>query len=63
MMKLLFENWRRYLNEVSFSDAKEVLDSKRTLKIIKAYRYDQRQDQQRIPFLRFPHPCWWCRGR
>jgi hypothetical protein len=43
-MKLLFENWRRYLNEVSFSDAKEILDSKRTLKIIKAYRYDNDQD-------------------
>jgi len=43
-MKLLLENWRRYLNEVSFSDAKEVLDSKRTLKIIKAYRYDQGHD-------------------
>tara|TARA_R110000824_G_scaffold31089_11_gene101568 strand:+ start:999 stop:2174 length:1176 start_codon:yes stop_codon:yes gene_type:complete len=43
-MKLLFENWRRYLNEVSFSDAKEILDSKRTLKIIKAYRYDQGHD-------------------
>ena len=43
-MKLLFENWRRYLNEVSFSDAKEILDSKRTLKIIKAYRYDKEQE-------------------
>jgi len=43
-MKLLFENWRKYLNEVSFEDAKEILDSKRTLKIIKAYRYDNDQD-------------------
>ena len=43
-MKLLLENWREYLNEVSFSDAKEILDSKRTLKIIKAYRYDKGQD-------------------
>ena len=43
-MKQLLENWRRYLNEVSFSDAKEILDSKRTLKIIKAYRYDQGHD-------------------
>ena len=43
-MKLLFENWRKYLNEVSFSDAKEILDSKLTLKIIKAYRYDKEQD-------------------
>jgi len=43
-MKLLMENWRKYLNEVSFADAKEILDSKRTLKIIKAYRYDKGQD-------------------
>ena len=43
-MKLIFENWREYLNEVSFEDAKEILDSKRTLKIIKAYRYDKGQD-------------------
>jgi len=43
-MKLLLESWRQYLNEVSFSDAKEILDSKRTLKIIKAYRYDNDQD-------------------
>jgi len=42
-MKLLIENWRKYLKEVSFSDAKEILDSKRTLKIIKAYRYDRGQ--------------------
>ena len=35
-MKQLLENWRRYINEVSFSDAKEILDSKRivTSKII-----------------------------
>jgi len=45
-MKLLFENWRRYLNEVSFSDAKEILDSKRTLKIIKAYRYDKEKESE-----------------
>jgi len=43
-MKLLLENWRKYLNEVSFSDAKEILDSKRTLKIIKAYHYDREQE-------------------
>ena len=43
-MKLLFENWRKYLNEVSFEDAKEILNSKRTLKIIKAYRYEKGQD-------------------
>ena len=48
-MKLLFENWRRYLNEVSFSDAKEILDSKRTLKIIKAYRYDIEQEDPDSP--------------
>ena len=48
-MKLLFENWRQYLNEVSFSDAKEILDSKRTLKIIKAYRYDKEQDHPDYP--------------
>jgi len=40
-MKLLFENWRKYLNEVSFSDAKEILDSKRTIKIIKAHHYEK----------------------
>ena len=43
------ENWRRYINEVSFSDAKEILDSKRTLKIIKAYRYDKEQDHPDSP--------------
>ena len=36
-MKLLFENWRQYLTEVSFADAKEILDSKGTIKIIKNY--------------------------
>jgi len=45
-MKLLLENWRQYLNEVSFSDAKEILDSKRTLKIIKAYRYDKEKESE-----------------
>ena len=40
-MKLLFENWRKYLlNEVSFADAKEILNSKGTLKIIKNYEYE-----------------------
>ena len=48
-MKLLFENWRKYLNEVSFEDAKEILDSKRTLKIIKAYRYDKEQNHPDYP--------------
>ena len=45
-MKFLFENWRQYLNEVSFDDAKEILDSKRTLKIIKAYRYEKEQESR-----------------
>jgi len=48
-MKLLLENWREYLNEVSFSDAKEILDSNRTLKIIKAYRYDKGQGHPDYP--------------
>ena len=43
-MKLLLENWRKYLNEVSFSDAKEILNSKRTLKIINNYLYDRKQE-------------------
>ena len=45
-MKLLLENWRKYLSEVTFSDAKEILDSKRTLKIIKAYRYDKEKESE-----------------
>jgi len=45
-MKLLLENWRQYLNEVSFSDAKEILNSKRTLKIVKAYRYDKEKESE-----------------
>ena len=48
-MKLLLENWRKYLAEVSFSDAKEILDSKRTLKVIKAYRYDKEQEHPDYP--------------
>ena len=48
-MKLLLENWRKYINEVSFSDAKVILDSKRTLKIIKAYRYDKEQEDPDYP--------------
>jgi len=43
-MKLLLENWRKYLNEVTFSDAKETLNSKRTLKIIKNYIYNRKQE-------------------
>jgi len=48
-VKLLLENWRKYLNEVSFEDAKEILDSKRTLKIVKAYRYDKEQEHPDYP--------------
>ena len=48
-MKLLMENWREYLKEVSFSDAKEILNSKRTLKIIKAYRYEKEQEHPDYP--------------
>jgi len=48
-MKLLLENWREYLKEVSFSDAKEILNSKRTLKIIKAYRYEKEQEHPDYP--------------
>ena len=48
-MKLLLENWRKYINEVSFSDAKVILDSKRTLKVIKAYRYDKEQEHPDYP--------------
>ena len=41
------ESWRKYLlTEVSFEDAKEILDSKRTLKIIKAYRYEKEQESR-----------------
>lgn len=36
-MKLLFENWRQYLTEVSYADAQDILNSKGTLKIIKNY--------------------------
>jgi hypothetical protein len=43
------ENWREYLKEVSFSDAKEILNSKRTLKIIKAYRYEKEQEHPDYP--------------
>jgi len=38
-MKLLFENWRQYLTEVSFAAAREILNSKGTIKIIKNYEY------------------------
>ena len=39
-MKLLFENWRKYLNEVSRLEFAERNLEDKTLKIIKAYRYD-----------------------
>jgi len=43
-LKLLFENWRKHLlNEVSFADAKEILNSKGTLKIIKNYEYEMKK--------------------
>jgi len=43
-MNLLIENWRQYLlNEVSFADAKEILNSKGTLKIIKNYEYEMKE--------------------
>ena len=42
-MKQLLENWRRYINEISrLETAEENLEDK-TLKIIKAYRYDREQ--------------------
>ena len=47
-MKLLLENWRRYLNEISrLETAEENLDNK-TLKIIKAYRYDRERESEAI---------------
>lgn len=39
-MKQLLKEWNEFLNEISFDDAKKVLDSKRTYKIIKGYHYD-----------------------
>jgi hypothetical protein len=36
-MKLLLERWKKYLNEVSFADAKKVLNSKQTKKAILNY--------------------------
>ena len=43
-MKLLFENWRGFLNEVSYDEAKKSLDSKKTKKIIKAYNFDRGEE-------------------
>jgi len=47
-MKQLFENWRQHLKEellmeISYKDALVVLDGARTKKILKSYRYIQRQ--------------------
>ena len=40
-MKLLFENYRTFLTEVSYDEAKKSLDSKKTIKMIKAYNFDR----------------------
>ena len=42
-MKLIIEEWRSYLTEVTFEAAKKNLEDK-TLKIINAYRYDKGQE-------------------
>jgi len=42
-MQQLFENWRKFVNEVSYADAKEILNSKGTLKIIKNYEYEMKE--------------------
>ena len=42
-MKLIIEEWRSYLTEVTFETAKKNLEDK-TLKIINAYRYDRSQE-------------------
>jgi len=43
-MKLLFENWRQYLSDDPAEEVIDALVAKRTIKIIKAYRYDNGQD-------------------
>ena len=44
-MDNLFENWRGFLiNEISFKDAKEVLDGKQVTKLVKNYNYLQGLD-------------------
>jgi len=50
-MKLLFENWRKYLNEVSRLEFAERNLEDKTLKIIKAYRYDREQEISPAAFL------------
>ena len=40
IMKQLLKEWNEFLNEISFDDAKKVLDSNRTRKIIKGFAYD-----------------------
>jgi len=40
-MKLLLENWREYLNEISFDDAKKRLETKALTKWIKGMAFDE----------------------
>ena len=40
-MKLLFENWRTHLNEISFEDAKKRLETKALTKWIKGMAFDE----------------------
>ena len=40
-MKLLFENWRKLLNEISFEDAKKRLETKALTKWIKGMAFDE----------------------
>jgi len=40
-MKLLLERWQQFLNEVSFEQAQESLNSKKTRKMIKGFLYDR----------------------
>jgi|2_EtaG_2_1085320.scaffolds.fasta_scaffold00173_8 hypothetical protein len=55
-MNSIFENWNSYilseevLTEVSFADAQKVLDSKRTVKIIKGWRYDKNRELEKRGF-------------
>ena len=52
-MKLLIENWRRYLNEISRLETAIGNLEDKTLKIIKAYRYDREQENPNYPNRRF----------
>ena len=40
-MKLLIENWRKLLNEISFEDAKKRLETKALTKWIKGMAFDE----------------------